>query len=57
MEKRAPASPLNLFKDFSDFRKLRRADPVEAGEKVNVDEIVFRNWPTPTFGLVCVSRK
>ncbi len=33
--------PFFLFKDFSDFRKLRRADPVEAGEQVDVDESVF----------------
>jgi hypothetical protein len=34
-------APSIFFKDFSDFRKLRRADPVEAGEKAIVDEIVF----------------
>ena len=50
--------PFFLFKDFSDFRKLRRANPVERGEQVNVDESVFRNRATaPTFGLVCISRK
>ncbi len=44
-------------KIFSDFRELRLTDPVEAGKHVNVDESVFRNRPTPTFALVCVSRK
>ncbi len=57
MEKREAGPSLIFSKIFSDFRKLRRADPVEAGEQVNVDESVFRNRPTPTFALVCVSRK